>query len=158
MLRSTSIARAFEELRMDPVTAAIAAGAAAGLTTTASQAVRDAYQALKDLLQRRFPRIDVRPLEELPDSPAKQASLDEDLVRLGAARDAEVVRLAETLVMAIAREAPQAAAGVGVDLGRVRGEFLNIQRIEGGVRAHDVETTGGIAITDVRAAGGPDPN
>jgi hypothetical protein len=143
---------------VDPVTAAIVAGAAAGLTSTASQAVRDAYESIKALLVARFPRIDVRPVEELPSSPAKQASLAEDLARFGADRDAEVVRLAEALVVAIVREAPQAAASVGVDLERVKGQFLNIQRVEGGIRAREVEASGGITITDVTAPGGLDPN
>lgn len=143
---------------MDFVTAAIAAGAASGLTSTASQAVRDAYDALKGLLAARFPRVDVRPLEEMPDSTARQTSLTEDLGRFGADRDADVVRLASALIAVVAREAPQAADRVGVDLERVRAEFLNVQRIQGGVRAGDVETKGGITITDVRAQGGPDPN
>jgi hypothetical protein len=143
---------------MDPVTAAIVAGAAAGLTSTASQGVRDAYESIKSILVARFPRIDVRPVEELPNSPAKQASLAEDLARFGADRDAEMVHLAEALVAAITREAPQAAASVGVDLERVKGQFLNIQRVEGGVRTREVETSGGITITDVTAPGGPDPN
>jgi hypothetical protein len=143
---------------MDPITAAIVAGAAAGLTSTVSQAVRDAYSGLKGLLAARFPQVDLAPVEKLPGSQAKQASLAEDLTLAGANRDDDVVRLARHLVEVIAREAPQAAAGVGVDLERVRGEFLNIQRVEGGVRAHDVETSGGITIADVRAGGGPDPN
>ncbi len=143
---------------VDPVIAAIAAGAAAGLTSTASQAVRDAYGALRSLLLDRFPQVDLRPLEELPDSRFKQDSLAEDLSRFGASRDADVVRLAQALAEAIAREAPHAAATVGVDLEHIRGEFLTIQRIEGGVRARDVETSGGIGITEVRAPGGLDPN
>jgi hypothetical protein len=142
---------------MDPITAAIATGAAAGLTSTASQAVRDAYEALKDVIHQRFPRADIASVEELPESSAKQASLSEDLVRFGAAQDAEVLRLAEALVMVIEREAPQAADRVGVDLGRVKGEFLTIRRVAGGVRAREVETSGGIEITDV-TSGKPVPN
>jgi hypothetical protein len=143
---------------MDPITAAIAAGAAAGLTSTASQAVRDAYDALKNVIRRRFPRVDVTPVEELPESGAKQASLSEDLVRFGADRDTEVVRLAEALVAVIEREAPEVADRVGVDLEQVKGEFLTIRRVAGGVRAREVETRGGIEITDVTASGGPVPN
>jgi hypothetical protein len=98
-------------------------------------------------------------VEELPESRSKQESLAEDLVRFGADRDAEVVLLAEALAEMIAREAPHAAARVGVDLERVKGEFLEIRRVEGGgVRVRDAETAGGITITDVRAVGGPDPN
>lgn len=143
---------------MDPITAAIVAGAATGLTSTVSLAVRDAYDGLKRLLAARFPRLDLAPVEELPNSRSKQESLAEDLVRFGADRDAEVVRLAEALTEAIAREAPQAAARVGVDLERVKGQFLEIRRVQGGVRVRDAETSGGITITDVRAGGGPDPN
>ena len=143
---------------MDPITAAIVAGAAAGLTSTVSRAVRDAYDGLKGLLSARFPRVDLAPVEELPDSPSKQESLAEDLVRFGADRDAEVLRLAEALTVVIAREAPQAAARVGVDLERVKGQFLEIRRVQGGVRVRDAETSGGITITDVQAGGGSDPN
>lgn len=120
---------------MDPVIAALAAGAAAGLTNATSQAVLDAYAALEAALRERFPQVDVRPLERLPESRAKQASLAEDLARSGAVRDAEVVRLALALLGVVERHAPQAAAMAGVDLGRVRAEYLA-----------------------VRAPGGPDPN
>jgi hypothetical protein len=61
-----------EESSLDSITDAIVAGAAAGLTSTASQAVRDAYERLKALLGRRFPWIGVRLVEELPNSSAKQ--------------------------------------------------------------------------------------
>jgi hypothetical protein len=57
----------------------------------------------------------VAPLEERPSSTAKQASLAEDLEAAGADRDPEILRLAQALVEAIEREAPQAAASSGVD-------------------------------------------
>jgi hypothetical protein len=120
-----------EESSVDPIPAAIAAGAAAGLTSTATQAVRDAHDALKALLGARFPLVDVRPLEEMPDATARHASLAEDLTRFGADRDAEVVRLAWALMEAIVRDAPQAAVRAGVDLERVKDEFVNVQRLEG---------------------------
>ncbi len=147
-----------EESIVDPVAAAITAGAAAGLTSVASQAIRGPYDALKVALLLRFPQIDVRPLEQLPRLQANQAALAEDLDRYGAARDDELVRLAQALVEVIAREAPQVASDVGVDLEGVKGQFLNIHRVEGRVLAHEVETRGGITITDVRVAGGSDPN
>jgi hypothetical protein len=148
-----------EESSMDPVTAAIAAGAAAGLTSTASQAVRDAYEALKSALGERFPQIDIGSLEKLPNSSSEQQSLANDLDRLGGARDAELLHLAEALVDVIAREVPRAASRVGVDLERVQSEFVKIHRVEGGARLRDVTATGGgITVTDVRAEEGPDPN
>jgi hypothetical protein len=146
---------------MEPITAALAAGAAAGLTAVASQAIKDAYGRLKGALAARFPQVqtNIQALEARPNSQAKQASLAEELVEVGAERDAELLQLAKALVEAIEREAPQAAASAGVDLARVKAEFLNIQRVGGGVRVRDAEMTGGgINITDVGAAGGPDPN
>lgn len=143
---------------MDPVTAAIVAGAATGLTSSASQAVRDAYDGLKGLLATRFPDVDLAQVEKLPDSRSKQQSLARDVILAELYRDAEVVRLAEVLTDVLAREAPQAAAGVGVDLERVKGHFLEIRRVQGGVRVRHAETSGGITITDVQAGRGPDPN
>jgi len=143
---------------MDPVTAAIALGASAGLASTTSQAVRDAYNALKALISERFPRVDLGPIQELPNSKSKQAALAEDVDRSGAASDADIVRQAFAVLAAVAREAPQVAARIGVDLEHVKAEFVNIQRVDGGVTARDVTATGGVTITDVRAGGGPDPN
>jgi hypothetical protein len=144
---------------VEPITAALAAGAAAGLTGIATQAVRDAYELLKSALGVGFPQIDLGPLEERPSSTPKQASLAEDLEHAGADRNLEILQLAQSLVEAIEREAPQAAASAGVDLARVRGEFVNVQRVAGQVRFRDVEATrGGINVTDVGQTGGPDPN
>ncbi len=146
---------------MELITAALAAGAAAGLTAVANQAVKDAYGRLRAALAARFPQVltNVEALEARPGSRAKQASLAEEMAETGAERDGELLRLAQVLVEVIEREAPQAAVSAGVDLKRVKAEFLNVQRIEGGVRVQDAEMTGGgINITDVGRAGGPDPN
>jgi hypothetical protein len=146
---------------MEPITAALAAGAAAGLTAVASQVVKDAYGRLKAVLAARFPQVQthVQALETRPGSQAKQASLAEELAEVGAERDAELLQLAQALVEAIEREAPEAAAQAGVDLARVKAQFLNIQRVSGGVHVRDAEMTGGgINITDVGRPGGPDPN
>jgi hypothetical protein len=144
---------------VEPITATLAAGAAAGLTGIATQAVKDAYGLLKSALLTRFPKVDVAPLEARPSSTAKQASLAEDLAAVGADRDPEILQLAKALVEAIEREAPQAATSAGVDLERVKGEFVNVQGVAGQVRFRDVEATkGGINVTDVGKARGPDPN
>jgi hypothetical protein len=153
--------REVEESRMDPITAALAAGAAAGLTGVATKAVEDAYTALKSALGRLFPMVvpNVAALEARPASDAKKASLGEELTETGADRDPELLQLAQALVEAIEREAPQAAISAGVDLQRVKGEFLNVQRVASGVRFRDVEATkGGINITDIGQRGGQDPN
>jgi hypothetical protein len=144
---------------LDPLTAALTVGAAAGVTGVATQAVRDAYDALKSALRAGFPKVDLRPLEERPTSLAKQASLAEDLEEARADQSPEILQLARSLLEVVQREAPEAAASTGVDLERVRGEFVNVQRVAGRVRFRDVEAmSGGVNITDVGSAGGADPN
>ena len=44
---------------VDPITAALAAGGAAGLSGVAAQAVKDAYAGLKSALSARFPQLGV---------------------------------------------------------------------------------------------------
>jgi hypothetical protein len=80
-----------------PIAAAIAAGAAAGLKDDATQAVRDAFGALKSFLGGKYPKVDLGPLEAKPDSHAKQMSLAEDLADTKADRDSEVLRLVRAL-------------------------------------------------------------
>jgi hypothetical protein len=143
---------------MDPIAAALAVGAAAGLSGVASQAVADAYGALKSALRRLYPDVELAPLERRPDSAAKRASVAEDLEAAGADQDAQVLWLARKLIEAIVRDAPRAAASAGVDLEQVRAEFVRVQRVSGGVRLREVEATdGGIHISDVAGIGGPDP-
>ncbi len=149
---------------MDPITAALAAGAAAGLTDVATQAVKEAYGRLKAALAARHPavQVHVQALEARPDSSVKQSSLSEELAEVGAERDAELRELAEALLQAIEREAPQAAARVGIDLKRVKaGGSLNIEDAEGadvGVRGRDLDVARDITIRGARGARGPDPN
>ena len=149
---------------MEPITAALAAGAAAGLSAVASQAIKDAYGRLKAALAARFPQVQthVQALEARPASPAKQASLAEELAETGADRDAELRQLAQVLLEAIELEAPQAAASAGVDLERVKaGGSLNIEDAEGadvGVRGRDLDVAKDITIRGARGGRGPDPN
>jgi hypothetical protein len=146
---------------VDPITAALAAGATAGLTSAAATAVEDAYRRLTSALADRFPglRARVEALEARPNDAERQASLTEGLVRAGAPDDAELLGLALVVLEAVGRDAPQAAPDAGVDLERVTGAFVNVERVSGGVRLRDVEATaGGISIADVGGAGGPDPN
>lgn len=149
---------------MDPITAALATGAAAGLTDVAAQAVKDAYARLKEALGARFPQVGVhvQALEAQPDSQVKQSSLAEELVESGARRDAELVQLAQVLLEAVEREAPEAAVRVGVDLEKIRtGGSVEIEDSQGddvGVRGRDWDVEGDIRIRGARGGGGPVPN
>lgn len=142
---------------MDPVTlvvSAVAVGAAAGVTDTAAQAVKDAYAGLKRLLGRRG--VDVAAVERRPDSTVQRAALHETLSELGA--DAELLTAAQGLVDAVRENAPSVGPALGIDLDQVEAEFLRVQRVrsEGtGVSVRRSRFRGGIEIGDVDAGSGP---
>jgi hypothetical protein len=147
---------------VDPITAALAAGAAAGLTNIATHAVQDAYGRLKAALSARFPQlgVHVQALEARPDSQLKQSSLAEELADAGAEHDTDLLQLAQALLLVIQQQAPEAAVRAGVDLEKVRaGGSMVIEDARGGdvgVRGRDWKVTGDIKIS--RARGGSDPN
>ena len=103
---------------MHPITAAVATGAAAARARARTHAVKDTYAVLKWVLRARFPKLEVRvqALEARPASKNKQASLAKELEDSGAGQDADLLALANVLLDAIEREAPQAATTAGVDL------------------------------------------
>ncbi|MGW0250173.1 hypothetical protein ACWDYH_26470 [Nocardia goodfellowii] len=142
---------------MEPVTvivAAIAAGAGAGVTQTVSQAVTDAYTALKNLLTGRYRDVDVAPLERKPDSAAKRESLAEDLSAAGADQDRQLLAAARAVITAVREHAPGTGPAIGVDLQRVEAAALRIGSVESsgtGVRAVDAKFHGDIEIQRVRA-------
>lgn len=148
---------------MDPVsltviTSAILAGAAASMKDTASAVVKDAYTALKTLIQRRYASVDMAAVEKEPDSEAKRISLKEDLANAGADGDGELSQLAKALVEAVERYTPGDAAAVGLDIQSVKAAFLRVDSVEAGesggvagMRVREAEFTGGIEIGAVRA-------
>lgn len=91
---------------MDPISlivTAVAVGAIAGVKDTASQAVKDAYAGLKDLLHRRFAgnREAAAALDQSrqqPEASQAQAQLAQHLRAAGAADDAEVIAVAQAVL------------------------------------------------------------
>jgi hypothetical protein len=89
---------------VDPVTlivAALAAGVSAGMSDTASQAIKDAYAALKGLIRMRFAG-NAKAEETLADYEADpdiyEKPLAKQLKAAGADEDAEIVQAAEQLL------------------------------------------------------------
>jgi hypothetical protein len=142
---------------MDPVTlivAALAAGAAAGLKPTAEQAVMDAYAGVKAFIQSKYPSLNLEPLEQKPESEAKQASTAEDLADAGAGDDNELLERAKALIDTLKQHDRQAAKAIGVDLEEIEAEFLKIQKVRAigtAVKVHKGKFTGGIDIGEVEA-------
>ena len=140
---------------MDPVSvvlAALAAGALSGVGDAASSAVRDAYSGLKKILARRL--VDVSGVESRPDSLAQRTALEERLTDIPGAVDDELLAAAREVTEAVAAHQPALGTDIGVDLERIRADFLKIRGVEStgtGVRVRDAEVGGGIEIDEVRS-------
>ena len=143
---------------MDPVSVvvtALAAGATAGLKPAAEQAVKDAYAGLKALIQRKWQQVSVGQLEANPTSEARQAVVKEDLAQTEAGKDRELLAMADKVLEAVSRHAPDVAQSIGIKLEDLKsGGALRIRDVTAGgigvdVRKADVQ--GDIDISGVRA-------
>ncbi len=92
---------------MDPVTtailAALAAGAVGGVTEISKTAITDAYQKLKGLLVNKFGAKSkvvtaIDDLEEEHDSKGRQLTLQEQIAKVKADQDQELVQAAQVLL------------------------------------------------------------
>ena len=92
---------------MDPISAAIvaalAAGVTGGTTKVAQQAIVDAYATLKSLLKRKFGDQSelvksVESLEVKPNSSARKDLLKEEVVAAKADQDSDVLKAAQDLL------------------------------------------------------------
>jgi hypothetical protein len=153
---------------MEPITAivtALALGAAAGLKGTTEQLITDGYTALKTLIKRTFPRASasIDQLEHAPESQARRAVVEEDLIQEGADRSAEILQHAKALLDTIAQRAPHTAEIIGVSLRDITGASLRIADVlssGSGVIVEGVNISRDITIEGVRAGqrGGDHPN
>lgn len=153
---------------MEPISTiivtALAAGAAAGLTDAASQAVKDAYAGLKDLIKRKYAKagagVDI--LETDPASEDLRSFAGKQLAASGAAEDPDVQKLAQALLEAVKTHDPGIAPVVGVRLADIEAAGLRLKDIEArgvgsvtGVEVSRARFTGDIIdISGVRAVGG----
>jgi hypothetical protein len=149
---------------MDPISVvvtALAAGAAAGVKPAAEQAVKDAYAGLKAFIQRKWREVSLDPLEANPSSKARQGVIKEDLEQAGAAQDPDLIALAERLLAAVSRHAPETARGLGVRLEEIEaGGSLRIKDVTAsdlGVEARKINTRGDVEISGVLAGGTAEP-
>jgi hypothetical protein len=106
---------------VDMIVAALAAGASAGVSGTATDAIKDAYGVLKALLRRRFTGRDAARAAldaEETEAGVWQTAIGEDLHASGAATDEQVLTAArELLVLAD----PATAATFHINVGTVHG-------------------------------------
>jgi hypothetical protein len=147
---------------MDPISVvvtALAAGAAAGLKPAAEQAIKDAYAGLKGLIQRKWGEVSLGQLEANPASEARRTVVKEDLAQTDAGSDRELLAMADKLLEAVSRHAPDIAKNIGVRLEDIKsGGSLRIRGVAGknlGVDGKKWEVQGDIDISDV--GGGATP-
>ena len=141
---------------------ALAAGAAAALQATASQAISDGYTALKALIQRKFSSVDVTLLEKDPTSKSRRVVLEEEMEKAKVAEDPEVLKAAQLVLDAVAQGKSVAGAAiaqvVGVDLADIHAASLKLTDIVAqgigavtGVKVKAATIEGALEISGVRA-------
>ncbi|MBH0775265.1 hypothetical protein [Nocardia bovistercoris] len=148
---------------MDPVTVvatALAAGAAAGLTDTAKEAVVDGYRAVKGLVIDRYGSVEAElvGVENDPEEPLRRQLLARQLDKAGAGRDAGLRAAAEELLRLVSEAEPEAVRAVGVRLSRVDAggdiEISDVTAAGGsGVVGTDITAAGSVRISGIRAGG-----
>lgn len=143
---------------MDPVSiivTALATGAAAGLKPTAEQIIKDAYEGVKALIKRKFSApINIGLLERDPASKAKQEVVREELNRLDASSDHELLAQAKALLDLIRERAPETPETIGVRLEDIVAASLTLDDIlssSTGVTANKLRIEGDIRISGIRA-------
>ncbi|MDE1674773.1 hypothetical protein [Nocardia gipuzkoensis] len=146
------------------VVAALAAGAAAGLTDTAKKAVGDAYQAMKSLVVRRYDSVEAEivGIEKDPHQELRRQLLAAELMKVGAGDDQELLAAAKALLLVIHEHEPAAAESVGVRLTRVAAgheiEIADVESAGSGVIATDVSAGGALRIRGISAGGKESPH
>ena len=101
------------------IVSALSSGGMFVLEKAGAEAVKDAYGLLKAWVKKHYPSVSVDQLEEQPKSEARQAVVAEDLEREGAFKDAELVKLAQTVVALIQQQGSDVARSIGVDVGKL---------------------------------------
>ncbi|TBE49901.1 hypothetical protein ELH06_12370 [Rhizobium ruizarguesonis] len=142
---------------MDPITAivtALALGASTGIKDVASQAVKEAYTGLRNLIKNRFPAVSLEQLEQMPSSENLRSVVEKDLHAANAQNDTELAAKAQALLELIEQVAPQAAPAIGIDFHRVKAANIRLREIVAsgaGVRVVDAEVIGDIEVSNVQA-------
>lgn len=127
------------------IVSAVTAGAAAIAKHTTEEIVKDAYNSLKKLIQRRYPKVNVEMLEDEPKSPNRQAVVSEDLQRYSVAEDPEIVKAAKTLLVVLNQHDPAAARDVGLIIRGSEVDQLTVEKI--------TSTSGTGAVVDTTQIG-----
>lgn len=102
---------------LSAIVTAISLGASEGLKSSANHAISDAYGALKAYLKTHYGSVDLKQIQEKPDSPGRRVVLEEDLRAAQAADDQQLLKYADALLEKIAN-APHASSGFTLENAR----------------------------------------
>jgi hypothetical protein len=136
------------------VAAALSFAGGEAAKTVVAESVKDAYHAVKEFLSRKYPGVDLTPIEKAPESKARQAVLVEDLTNSDAAADPDFLPLAKRLVDAVAAEMRKAGPMTGVQLDDFEAASLRINDVIAsgtGVLIKKGRIGGHAEITGIRA-------
>jgi hypothetical protein len=136
------------------IAAALAFAGGEAAKTVVAEGVKDAYRSVKEFLSRKYPQIDLTPVETVPQSKPRQDVLIEDLTNSGAAADPEFSPPAKRLVDAVAAEVRKAGAQTGVQLREFEAASLRIDDVIAsgtGVIAENTKIAGPAEFTRIRA-------
>jgi hypothetical protein len=143
---------------VEPITAiviSLALGASAVAGTSAVDAVvKDAYGKLKQLIRGRYPDVPVDLLEKSPQSKSRRGVVEEELAKLGAVDDLDLVAAAQDLTRLIQQRVPAVATAIGVDIKDVEAANIRLAGIKAadtGVRIERAKLSGDIDIRDVHS-------
>ena len=146
------------------ITTALAAGASAlysgalkGLTSAASDAIKDAYHGARDFIKKKYSKVGVDSLESEPSSRRGQAIVKEDLERTQADSDGELLILAQKLLKVVneySSSTIKAVSGVTFDEIEAGGDILleNIRAGRGsGVSVEHVKAGRNVTVRGIEA-------
>lgn len=144
---------------MDPITTALVAGATFVLKGVASEAVKDAYRGLRDLLVGKLTSLPN--LEEEPEDQDYRKAAEKELQKKGLAEDSGVLEKASELTQAIEREPADRLTAAGIDIGNIQAaRDVIVKRLSaaGPVRVKDVVAKDGAVDMQDISAGVPGKN
>ncbi|RWB69722.1 hypothetical protein [Mesorhizobium sp.] len=123
------------------ILSALIAGAIAGVSATATEAVKDAYAAFKSFLESKIGKGELQPVEQAPKVPENQQRLKERLISAGVANNEVVLAQARQLLDVVKRDAPAALREAAIDIDRLTAGTLRVSNSDS-VRGQDWQVEG----------------
>jgi hypothetical protein len=119
-----------------------------------TEAVKDAYGALKNRIRTKFPKIPISLLEDDPESQSRQKVVAESIVSEGATSDSELLELAKRLIALLEKSPPEPGSTAALKIKNIEAQNLRLSDIiaEGNaVDLRDSKFRGDVLVEGVRS-------